>query len=93
MNKNLLQWNQIVFYKLDSLLTVFIAVDKVTPFLHIFFIIRYHTDILGIKKKLLIEGIEYKLSQYADDTSLFSGSSPESMNGTCIPRILNFIPD
>lgn len=40
-------------------------------------LIRNNKDIKGI----IIEGEEYKLSQYADDTTLFSDGSPQSLDG------------
>ena len=39
--------------------------------------IRNNRDIKGIK----INGEEYKISQYADDTSLFTDGSPQSLDG------------
>jgi hypothetical protein len=39
-------------------------------------------------KGIIIKGEEYKLSQYADDTSIISDGSPESMDG--ILRELDF---
>lgn len=58
-----------------------------TPSLHIFFfllcleilgiLIRNDRDIRGI----VIDGIEYKLSQYADDTSLIFDGSLEAIDG------------
>lgn len=60
------------------------AVDKVVPFLHIFFLLC--VDILGILirndrniRGIVINGKEYKLSQYADDTSLIFDGSRKSM--------------
>ena len=49
--------------------------------------IRNNKDIKGI----VIEGEEYKLSQYADDTSIISDGSPQSIDG--ILRELDFFAD
>ena len=46
--------------------------------------IRNNKDITGI----IVGDVEFKLSQYADDTSLFSNGSPESMDG--ILRTLDY---
>ena len=46
-------------------------------------LIRNNKDIKGIT----IEGVEYKLSQYADDTTIFKDGSPSSLDG--IRRILD----
>lgn len=80
---------------MDSHLTIFIfrgAVNKVTPFLHIFFLLC--AEILGILirnkrdiKGIVIGGIECKLSQYADDISLNFDGSP--VDG--ILRVLNYL--
>ena len=48
-------------------------------------LIRNNKDIKGI----VIEGEEYKLSQYADDTSIISDGSPQSIDG--ILRELDFL--
>lgn len=50
-------------------------------------LIRNNRDIRGI----VIDGIEYKFSQYADDTSLIFDGSPESMDG--ILRVLDYFAD
>ena len=47
-------------------------------------LIRKNKDITGI----IVGDVEFKLSQYADDTSLFSNGSPESMDG--ILRTLDY---
>ena len=47
-------------------------------------LIRNNKDIKGIT----IEGVEYKLSQYADDTTIFTDGSPSSLDG--IIRILDY---
>ena len=57
--------------------------DPISPYLFLLcaeilgILIRNNQDIKGIT----IEGEEYKLSQYADDTSLISDGSPKSMDG------------
>lgn len=55
-------------------------------------------EVLGIllrnnkdTKGIIIEGEEYKLSQYADDTTMFSNGSPESLDG--ILRELDYFAD
>lgn len=40
---------------------------------------------------IVIDGIEYKFSKYADDTSLIFYGSPESTNG--ILRVLDYFAD
>lgn len=56
--------------------------DPISPYLFLLcaevlgILIRKIKDIKGI----IIEGEEYKLSQYADDTTLFSDGSPESLD-------------
>lgn len=50
-------------------------------------IIRNNRDIKGIK----IGNTEYKISQYADDTSLFSNGSPETLDS--ILGELDFLAD
>ena len=47
-------------------------------------LIRNNKDITSI----IVGDVEFKLSQYADDTSLFSNGSPESMDG--ISRTLDY---
>ena len=57
--------------------------DPISPYLFIIcaeilgILIRNNRDIKGIK----INGEEYKISQYADDTSLFTDGSPQSLDG------------
>lgn len=75
--------------------------DPISPYLVLLcaevlgILIRNNKNIRGIKT----DGVEYKLSQYADDTSIKFHGSPQSMNGvlieldyfTCIPGIkINF---
>ena len=65
--------------------------DPISPYLFIIcaeilgILIRNNRDIKGIK----INGEEYKISQYADDTSLFTDGSPQSLDG--ILQTLDFL--
>lgn len=67
--------------------------DPISPYLFLLCaeilgtIIRNNKDIKGIK----IGDTEYKISQYADDTSLFTNGSPETLDG--ILRELDFFAD
>ena len=64
--------------------------DPISPYLFLLcaeilgILIRNNKDIKGIT----IEGVEYKLSQYADDTTIFTDGSPSSLDG--IIRILDY---
>ena len=64
--------------------------DPISPYLFLLcaevlgILIRKNKDITGI----IVGDVEFKLSQYADDTSLFSNGSPESMDG--ILRTLDY---
>ena len=57
--------------------------DPISPYLFLLCaeilgnLIRNNKNIKGI----IIEGVEYKISQYADDTSLFLDGSPATMDG------------
>ena len=64
-------------------------VDKEIQSSLIFF--KIYADILGISfrnnrdiKDIKINGAKYKISQYADDTSLFTDDSPQSLDGILI---------
>lgn len=67
--------------------------DPISPYLFLLCaeilgaIIRNNKDIKGIK----IGDTEYKISQYADDTSSFTNGSPETLDG--ILRELDFFAD
>lgn len=80
-----------VCYKMDSLKYFepqrgYRQGDPISPYLFLLcaeilgILIRNNKDIKGIT----IDGKEYTISQYADDTSLVTNGSPESLNGILI---------
>jgi len=80
----------LIFKLTDFCLTQLIfnaAVDKAIRYHHIFFILS--AEMLSIKirnnkniKGITIDNIEYKLSQFVDDTSLLLDGSEQSLNKT-----------